>query len=201
VSERRRVPAELRSVAFPVAVRGYDRRAVDAYVTRVNRLIAELEATRSPERAVERALMRTERQRSRILDEARDMAADINTAAQHEAGEIRGEAVAIVVNANAAADRTKTEADEYVAKAKSQAERILAESRSEAADRLQQAQVEIEALREEAEAWMRALRTDTNVIWGERRDLLADLRDLAARLHEAASHSAARADSRDGCSV
>ena len=64
MSEPRRVPAELRVVVFPVAVRGYDRRAVDAYVTRVNRVIAELEATRSPQSAVKRALERAEEQRS-----------------------------------------------------------------------------------------------------------------------------------------
>jgi DivIVA domain-containing protein len=41
----RRVPAEIRNVSFPVSARGYDRRSVDAYIIRLNRLIAELEAT------------------------------------------------------------------------------------------------------------------------------------------------------------
>ena len=35
------VPVEFLNVSFPAAVRGYERGAVDAYVTRVNRLIAE----------------------------------------------------------------------------------------------------------------------------------------------------------------
>jgi DivIVA domain-containing protein len=39
---RHYVPADLLNVAFPAAVRGYDRRAVDAYTKRVNRVIAEL---------------------------------------------------------------------------------------------------------------------------------------------------------------
>ena len=34
---------EIRDISFPVVVRGYDRRAVDAYVEQVNRVIAELE--------------------------------------------------------------------------------------------------------------------------------------------------------------
>jgi DivIVA domain-containing protein len=205
VSEPRRVPAEFRGVAFPVAVRGYDRRAVDAYVTRVNRVIAELEATRSPQGAVEHALERAEKERSGILELALDTAEEITAAAQREAEETtakaRAEAVDIVVNASDEADRTKAEADEQTAKARSEAEKILADSRTEAADRLQRAGAEIGALREEAETWVRALRIDTNAIWGERRDLLDDLRDIAARLQKAASHSAARAGSHDGSSV
>jgi len=203
--EPRRVPAEIRSVAFPVSVRGYDRQAVDAYVTRVNRVIAELEATRSPQSAVQRALERTEEQRSGILEQARDTVEEITAAARREAEEMtakaRAEAVDIVVNASDGADRTKAEVDEYFAKARTEAEKILVSSRTEAADRLQRAEEEIAALRDEAEAWMRALRIDTNVIWGERRDLLDDLRDIAARLQEAASHSAGHAGSRGGSSV
>jgi DivIVA domain-containing protein len=205
VSEPRRVPAEVRNVAFPVSVRGYDRRAVDAYVTRVNRVIAELEATRSPQSAVERALERSEEERSGILKEARETAAEITAVTRREAEEMtakaRAEAVDIVVNASGEADRTKAEADEYSVKAAAEAERILGSSRTVAADRLRRAEEEIGALRKEAEAWMRALRIDTNVIWGERRDLLDDLRDIAARLQEAASHSGARAGSHDGSSV
>jgi len=205
LSEPQRVPAEIRSVAFPLSVRGYDRRAVDAYITRLNRLIAELEATRSPQSAVERALGRAEEERSGLLEQASERAEEITAAAQREAEEMtakaRAEAVDIVVNASYEADRTKTEADEHVAKARIEAEKILADSRREAADRLQHARAEIAALRKEAETWVRALRIDTNAIWGERRDLLDDLRDIAARLQKAASHPAARAGFRDGSSV
>ena len=74
---QRRIPAELRTATFPVAVRGYDRQAVDAYITRVNRLIAELEATRSPQSAVENALRRTEDERSDILKETYAMAGEV----------------------------------------------------------------------------------------------------------------------------
>jgi DivIVA domain-containing protein len=205
LSQPRRVPAEVRSITFPVAVRGYDRLAVDAYITRVNRVIAELEATQSPQSAVQRALERTEEQRSGILDQARETAEEITEAAQHEAEEMtakaRAEAVDIVVSASDEADRTKAEADEYSAKAITEGERILANSRTVAADRIRRAEEEIASLRKEAEAWMRALRIDTNAIWGERRDLLDDLRGIAARLQEAASHPGPRAGSRGGSSV
>ena len=85
---QRRIPAELRNVAFPVTVRGYDRQAVDAYVTRINRLVAELEATRSPQSAIESALRRTEGERSDILKETYEMAGEVAAAARREADEV-----------------------------------------------------------------------------------------------------------------
>ena len=201
VSEPRRVPAEMRNPVFPVAVAGYDRRAVDAYVTWVNRVIAELEATRSPQRAVDRALARAADERSGVLEEALETAVEITAAAQREADEMRAEAVTMVVNASEEADRTSEEADEYLERARAKAETILANARMEAAEKLQRAEKEIEALHKEAETWERALRIDTNLIWGERRDLLEDLRDIAARLEKAAAHAAARAGSHAGSSL
>ena len=205
MSERRRVPAEIRNIVFPVSVRGYDRLAVDAYVTRVNRVIAELEATQSPQSAIQprlsalrnsgaASLIRPARRRRRSRRQRR-----------HEAEEMiakaRAEAVDIVLSASEEADRTKAEADEYSAKARTEGERILARSRTVAEDRLRRAEEEIASLRKEAEAWMRALRIDTNIIWGERRDLLDDLREIAARLQEAASHAGVPAGSHDGSSA
>ena len=200
MSGQRRVPPELRTAAFPVAVRGYDRGAVDAYVARVNRLIAELEATRSPQSAVENALRRTEDERSDILKEAYSLGGEATAAARREAREMiagaKAEAVEIVVGASDRADRTKAESLEHSAKTRAEADRILDAARAEAEARLQRAEEEIARMRKEAEAWMRALRIDTNAIWGERRDLLEDLRDIAARLQEAASR--AGAGSQDG---
>lgn len=195
MSGQRRVPAELRSVAFPIAVRGYDRRAVDAYVRRINQLIAELEATRSPQRAVENALSRAEDERSDILKEAYALGGEVTGAARREAdqmvAEAKAQSVEIVVSASDRADRTRTESLEYSAKARAEADRILDAARAEAEARLERAEEEIARMRREAEEWMRALRIDTNVIWGERRDLLEDLRHIAARLQEAASRSGA----------
>lgn len=199
VSGQRRVPAELRSAAFPVAVRGYDREAVDAYVTRVNRLIAELEETRSPRRAIENARRRAEDERSDILKEAYALGGEVTAQARSEANELitraKAEAVEIVVSASDRADRTKVESLEHSAKVRADADGILDAAQAEADARLERAEAEIARMREEAEAWMRALRIDTNVIWGERRDLVEDLREITARLQEAAARSGARAGS------
>ena len=47
---RHYVPSDLINPSFPIAVRGYGREAVDAYVMRTNRVIAELKVSASPAR-------------------------------------------------------------------------------------------------------------------------------------------------------
>jgi hypothetical protein len=70
---------------FPAALRGYDRLAVDAYVQRTSQLVAELQATRSPEAAVRRALERVGEQISGILQRAHETAEEITAQSRREA--------------------------------------------------------------------------------------------------------------------
>jgi ElaB/YqjD/DUF883 family membrane-anchored ribosome-binding protein len=90
-------------VHFPVALRGYDRIAVDAYVRQTSRLVAELQATRSPEAAVRRALERVGEQISGILQRAHDTAEEITAQSRSEADdrleEARREASQITASA------------------------------------------------------------------------------------------------------
>src|SRR5438105_12498411 len=72
-------------VPFPVVLRGYDRIAVDAYVKRTSQLVAELQATRSPEAAVRRALERVGEQISGILQRAHETAETITSQSRSEA--------------------------------------------------------------------------------------------------------------------
>jgi cell division septum initiation protein DivIVA len=72
---------------FPVALRGYDRFAVDAYVERTAQLVAELQATRSPEAAVRRALERVGEEISGVLQRAHDTADEITARSRAEAEE------------------------------------------------------------------------------------------------------------------
>src|SRR5512135_3467831 len=72
-------------VEFPIVLRGYDRIAVDAYVKRTSQLVAELQATHSPEAAVRRALERVGEQISGILQRAHDTAEEITTQSRREA--------------------------------------------------------------------------------------------------------------------
>jgi DivIVA domain-containing protein len=192
----RRVPAELRNVSFPLAVRGYDRDAVDVYIARINRVIAELEATRSPEAAVRHALAQAEEELNSIVQRGREQAREITDAAQLEANEItaraRAEAAEIVVNASAAADLAQAKASDAVARATTEAEEIIAKSRQEAQERLRRSREEVAAVRRDAEAWADELLTDTDAVLEERRQLLDGLRQLAARLQTAHETATAR---------
>jgi hypothetical protein len=91
------------AVHFPVALRGYDRIAVDAYVRQTSQLVAELQATRSPEAAIRRALERVGEQISGILQRAHDTAEQITVQSRSEAEdrleEARGEAALITAAA------------------------------------------------------------------------------------------------------
>ena len=87
-------------VEFPTALRGYDRLAVDAYVRKTSQLVAELQATRSPDAAIRRALERVGEEVSGILQRAHEAAAQITFQSRSEAEDrleaARREAVQIV---------------------------------------------------------------------------------------------------------
>src|SRR5262252_8852776 len=119
---REHVPADIRNVQFAVSVRGYERDAVDAFVKRVNRVIAELEISRSPRAAVRHAIDRVGKQTVAVMQEARESADKLLEAARDEADAERdrakAEAAKLVVNASDEADRTKAEADQVISEAK-----------------------------------------------------------------------------------
>jgi DivIVA domain-containing protein len=197
------VPGDIRDPSFPASVRGYDRRAVDTYVERVNRLIAELQVRGSPRAAVRHALDRVGEQTSGILQRARETAEEITTSAREEAEEATGRAKAeaedittgaqreasdTVSRARAEADQivagARVEADEILVRAKDQSESTLARARIEAEGRARRLEEEIASLREQAEARMRSLQADIAAISDERRTLLEEVRRIAARLGE-----------------
>jgi DivIVA domain-containing protein len=184
-----RLRAEIANVSFPVSVRGYDRRAVDDYVTRVNQAIAESEAMRSPEVAVKHALEQVGKQTGGMLKRAGETVEEIIVSARNEAEEsttrAQTKAEEIVTNANA-------EADEILARAKAEAEKTAEESRKGAAELQQRTEDEVAALRHEAETQLRELEADTNVVREDRRQLLEDIRGLAARVDELATAADAR---------
>lgn len=194
--KQRQVPAEIRNATFPVGVRGYDRKAVEAYVKRVNRVIAELEVTRSPQAAVKHAVERVEEQTRSVLEEARNSAEKITTTAQGEADEIVAQAKAkaadLVVAASTESDNIRAESEERIAQAKAQAERIVAEAKANAEQHRLEVEQELEKLRAEAEARMKELEADTATLWDRRHELLGDIDRMADQLHDAAREAAGR---------
>jgi DivIVA domain-containing protein len=194
--KQRKVPADVRNVTFPVGVRGYDRKAVEAYVKRVNRVIAELEVTQSPQAAVRHAVERVEEQTKSVLEEARNSAEKIVATAQSEADEIVAQAKAkaadLVVSASSESDRIRAESDERVAQAKAQAERIVAEAKATAEQHRSEAEQKLAKLHEEAEARRTEVEADTATLWDRRHELLGDIDRMADQLHEAAREAAGR---------
>ncbi len=212
------VPQDILDVSFPVSVRGYDRRTVDAYTERVNRVIAELKVRASPPAAVRHALDQAEEKVQALLKAAREAAEQITASARREAEEstarAKAEAAELIVNTSAEADRVKaeadelianarTEADDTVAKAKAEADKMLEEARAEtqstlaraqaeADERLQRLQEELAALRQEAQTRMREIEADTETVWNKRSELLEDIRRMAAGLVDLANAAAAR---------
>ena len=212
------VPQDILDVSFPAAVRGYDRHAVDDYVKRVNRVIAELKVRGSPPAAVRHALEQAEGKVQGLLQAAREAAEEITASAQQEAEEntarAKTEAAELTVQTSAEADRVKaeaedfaanarTEADDTVAKAKSEAEgaladakgeaqNILAGAQAEADERMRRSKEELATLRAEAETRRREIQADTEAVWKERHELLEDIRRVAAGLVDLTNAAAAR---------
>src|SRR6266536_5082237 len=211
---RHHVPEDILNVTFPVSVRGYDRRAVDAHLKRVNRLIAEVKVGASPRAAVRHALQQTEQQVRGLLEGAREAGEEITASARQEADEnserAKAELAELVVNVSAEADATRAKAETLIANARTEAEDILvrsrleaentvANARAEADEQLQRLKEELAGLRDEAETRMRGLQADTEAVWKERRQLLDDIREKASGLLELADAAVARkpAESRD----
>jgi DivIVA domain-containing protein len=230
-------PSDVRDVSFHTAVRGYERREVDRYVQRVNRVIAELEIARSPESAVRHALDRIGEQTSSILHRARETADELIHTARSEAEERtergRAEGRDIVAAAGAEAEEILAEADtqanermaqgdrelaarrkqaeearaeadatvaraqigvnEIVTKAKEEAEQIVIRADAQAIERRAREEQRLEELRRQAQQELDTLRADRDAIVGDRRRLVEEIHELAARLDAIADASAAGA--------
>jgi cell division septum initiation protein DivIVA len=169
-------PLSFVNADFPTALRGYERVAVDEYVRQTRRLVAELQATRSPEAAVRRALERVGEQISGILQRAHETAEQITAQsrseaedrlqqARVEAAEITDAAEQHVRDLDADTDRIWLERQRIVADAedlaaqlvglaKTAAERFPADAEAEAAGT--EAEAEAEPAGTEAEAEIEA---------------------------------------------
>lgn len=133
---------EIRDISFTLALRGYDREQVDAYVERVSRLVAELEISSSPQSAIKDALDRVGEQTTAVLQRAREAAEELTATAlaesEHASRRARVEAAELM-------ERAQTESRELLERSEQESDRLLAES----AARLDDIQTEIEQARHE----------------------------------------------------
>ena len=105
---RRGTPASelLREVSFPMAVRGYDRRAVDEFVEQLRTFVDDLEAHQTREGVVQKALDELGEETAGILQRAHETADDI-------AARSRAQADGRLQRAEREAEIVKRDADEY----------------------------------------------------------------------------------------
>jgi cell division initiation protein len=156
---RSRVPdheiAEVRDVQFPTAMRGYDRAAVDAYVSRVNRLLAELQITAAPESAIRHALDEVADETRGLLERAHETAEEITRRSRTQADDR-------VQLAEGEADEVRKAADDYAREIRAVADKQLHALQADA-DRI----------------W-----EERGGILGELRDLAGQLERVAAQADE-----------------
>ena len=132
---------DVADVDFPIALRGYDRLAVDAYVRRTSQLVAELQATHSPEAAVRRALERVGEEVSGILKRAHDTAAQITAQSRSEAEDRLEAAREEAAEITAGAERRLRELDAETDRIWSERHRIVEDARALAQQLLELARV------------------------------------------------------------
>lgn len=211
-AERDKTISDAREVRFPVALRGYDRAAVDRYVREVNRVIAELEISSSPEMAVRHALDEvseetreilqrahqsaeelTARSRGRAderLEQAEQEAQEMRDTAQREADELREttQREAEEMRAQAASEAAETretaahEAEQVRQNADHEAQRLRTTAQREADELRATTRRETEETIEQAEARARELGNSAETIWRERRRLIEDVRGAGEQL-------------------
>jgi DivIVA domain-containing protein len=188
------VPAEIRDVSFSSAMRGYDRHQVDAYVEQVNRVIAELEISRSPQSAIKHALDRVGEQTSGVLQRAREVADELTATALAEAEHATRRAS---VEAEEILEKAQMQAHQLRAQSKEEAEEILARARAEAAENLERTEEQVRTLQEGAEGRLRALQADIESSAAKRRKLLEELQQTASELDQFASGEINRPQTED----
>ena len=208
---RGRLARAVREVDFPIALRGYDRAVVDRYVNEVNRVIAELEITSSPEAAIRHALDEVSEETRGLLERANETAEQITARsrsraddrlqqAEREADELRAVAASETdeLRANAAREvqelRTtaKRETDEQREMAAHEAHELREAAAREAHQLRATAHREAEELRAAAEARVRELDRDADDLWRERRRLLKEMSAVAMQQLEIADAASAR---------
>jgi len=173
---------EVTGIEFSHSRRGYDRAQVDQYVERVSRIVVELEALRSPDAVIERALADVGEETSAILRRARRAAEEIETDASAHAQRLTDAAEAqgrqIAEQADAHGERIRAEADKVLADARTRAEELGAEAAEDA-----------RRVRADADDYADRVAAHVEQLAHERQRLIEDLRKLADSFHRTADRA------------
>jgi hypothetical protein len=211
-AERDRMLDEARKVDFPSGLRGYSRGAVDDYVERMNRVLADLEMSSSPESAVRHALEEVSEETRDILQHAHQTADEITArsrskaderlqvaareaqemldVAQREAQQAREAAQHDAHETREAAQREATELRETAVAeilelregGVRETQQLRAAAQREADATRSSARHDADDMRERAETRTRELARNADAIWRERRRLIEDMRAAGEQL-------------------
>jgi DivIVA domain-containing protein len=181
--------AALRDVRFPTVMRGYDREAVDEYVSRVNQVLAELQITAAPESAIRHALEQVTDETKGLLERAHETAEEITRRSRSQADDRLQRATQ---EAEQLQEESEREARQLRDDAAHEAREVREAAAKEAREVREAAQREAREIREAAEARVRELEADVQQIMEERARLIGDLRELVRRLGEFADGVAGR---------
>ena len=181
---------DVTGVEFSGSRRGYDRAEVDQYVERVSRIVVELEAMRSPDAVIERALADVGEETSAILRRARKAAEEIIADAETHAGER-------TADAEAQARELREDADRYSARTRAEGEQVLNEARARAQEIEAQATTEADHVREDADRYREQVSGHIDQLARDRHRLIEDLRKLADQFHRTADRAVEQIPSHD----
>jgi DivIVA domain-containing protein len=156
-------------VRFSTAIRGYDRDEVDGYIKRVNEVLAELQITKTPETAVQRALERVDREKQSVIEEARGAAEEITA-------------------------RSRSRADDRIQEAIEEGQRVREAATQEANEMRKEAEREAREMREAVEQRIRELETHVEEMLEKRARVIEELRVLAGHIDEFVDGEAADRD-------
>jgi DivIVA domain-containing protein len=177
-------------VEFSSSRRGYDRAEVDQYVERVSRIVVELEAMRSPDAVIERALADVGEETSAILRRARKAAEEIIADAEAHAREK-------LATAEAQTRELREDADRYSARTKAEAEQVLKDARAQAEELASQAAADARRVRDDADRYREQVATQIEQLARDRHRLIEDLRKLADQFHRTADRALEQIPSSD----
>lgn len=173
---------EVTDVHFSLSRRGYDREQVDRYVERISRIVVELEASRSPDAVIERALADVGEETSAILRRARRAAEEILGEALADAEKRAGEA-------DTRARQTRQEAESHGKKVRNEADEVLRQARAEGEQIVARATADAEQRRQEFDRYRQQVLAHVEELAAERHRLIEDLRGLAETFRQSADRA------------
>jgi DivIVA domain-containing protein len=168
---------------FRAARRGYDRDDVDAYVAQVAQVVAELEATRSSDAVVERALGDIAQEASGVLRRAEQAAEELRAEAT-DAGQNE------IERAEADAREIRAQAERERDELRREAAGLLGDARKQADTHVAGAEREAERIRGDAQSYRARVQAETTDMMRRRASLMEDVRRLSESLRRLADEAA-----------